>query len=198
MKNLVFTVSLLPAISSITLVNNMQFSDNLWIILLFVSALPVTLRLLYLEKKNRRLLLRIKEMRSYNRKTECPAHAGSDNNPVEIPEIDRLFILADQTIRREKLYLNPDLVRDDVIKLLSVNRNAFIRAINKHAESFTDYINDLRMEAALKMLRESTPVTIEYIAGNAGFGSARSFYRLFKRKYNTSPSKYRKRLHQNQ
>jgi Transcriptional regulator containing an amidase domain and an AraC-type DNA-binding HTH domain len=57
--------------------------------------------------------------------------------------------------------------------------------------TFTGYLNNLRLEAAAGLLRESSlPVTD--IALRCGFDSVNYFSRLFRNQYNTAPSEFRK------
>lgn len=58
--------------------------------------------------------------------------------------------------------------------------------------SFTDYINNLRLAYALELLSDSGNDTIELIAEKAGFGSSRTLYRLFRERYEMSPSDYKR------
>ena len=57
--------------------------------------------------------------------------------------------------------------------------------------SFTDYLNDYRLNAAQRLLTD-TSEDITGIALNCGFDNISYFNRLFKRKYGTTPHKYRK------
>ncbi len=63
--------------------------------------------------------------------------------------------------------------------------------------NFTTYYNDLRLKRAVNELMESDD-SVETIALNNGFTNPRSFVTLFKRKYGTLPSLYRKRPPQKQ
>lgn len=57
--------------------------------------------------------------------------------------------------------------------------------------SFCDYINSLRLSAALPLL-ESGNRTVTEVSDLAGFPTIRTFNRVFRRKYGMSPLQYRK------
>ncbi|MCJ8008248.1 helix-turn-helix domain-containing protein [Lederbergia wuyishanensis] len=57
--------------------------------------------------------------------------------------------------------------------------------------NISDYIEDVRINFAKTKLGETT-LSIEEIAEQAGYNSAHSFRRAFKRKTGTSPSDFRK------
>ena len=58
--------------------------------------------------------------------------------------------------------------------------------------SCSDYIADLRLENAAKLLRE-TSLTVQENSERVGVGSINYFYRLFKKKYGETPVNYRKK-----
>jgi len=55
-----------------------------------------------------------------------------------------------------------------------------------------DYLKTLQIERAKVLLRTTTRSTAE-IAIDAGFGTARSFYRAFRRSTGVSPTEYRRK-----
>ncbi|MCF0254820.1 MAG: helix-turn-helix transcriptional regulator [Bacteroides heparinolyticus] len=63
-------------------------------------------------------------------------------------------------------------------------------AENYHT-SLNDIVTNLRLQHACKLL-EQTDYVLEYIATQSGFGTLRTFYRQFKKKYNLTPTEYRR------
>ncbi|MCD8263284.1 MAG: helix-turn-helix domain-containing protein [Tannerellaceae bacterium] len=57
--------------------------------------------------------------------------------------------------------------------------------------SFPAYINSLRLDEALTLMNEYPELPMEVIAEKAGFGSSRSFYRHFYKRFGISPTAYR-------
>lgn len=56
----------------------------------------------------------------------------------------------------------------------------------------TEYINNLRLEYAAKLLTESDNAILD-ICFESGFGSEGNFYHLFSKKYHITPAMYRNR-----
>ena len=57
--------------------------------------------------------------------------------------------------------------------------------------SLNDIVTNLRLQHACKLL-EQTDYVLEYVATQSGFGTLRTFYRQFKKKYNLTPTEYRR------
>jgi len=62
--------------------------------------------------------------------------------------------------------------------------------LSVHGFSFSEMLRLLRLEAALKLMRD-TDLTISDIATRVGYSSPNSLYRLIKRYTRLSPSQYR-------
>ncbi|MCM3340218.1 AraC family transcriptional regulator [Paenibacillus sp. MER TA 81-3] len=71
---------------------------------------------------------------------------------------------------------------------------AYVSAFFKEQRgiNFSDYVEELRLEAAKTMIKQGLPVTA--IAERVGYNSLNSFSRAFKRKHGMSASEYRKML----
>lgn len=79
----------------------------------------------------------------------------------------------------------------DLANILGYDYNYMSRCF-KHffAMTFTNFINIYRLEAAIRLLRE-TKKDITQIAYESGFQSVRSFQSFFKKAMDTSPARYR-------
>jgi AraC-like DNA-binding protein len=71
-------------------------------------------------------------------------------------------------------------------------RHVYLGQLFKEYESMTivDSINDRRLERA-KLYLEQHDWNVNEIMVRVGFGNESYFYRLFKRKYGTTPKEYR-------
>jgi len=94
-------------------------------------------------------------------------------------------------LRTTRFYLNPDLDRASLAKMLNTNRTYLSQYFSEQNTTFYDYINRLRIEEAKRLMR-STDYTIETIAQECGYGSARTFTRVFSKYENESPGEWRK------
>lgn len=86
-----------------------------------------------------------------------------------------------------------DVVRQpEVARFVGMSTSRF-RAFFKETTGwgFSDYLRDLRLERAARLLRETTD-SVASVAGQAGFADQSHLQRLFKAKYAVSPLAYRK------
>lgn len=172
------------------------------IILSIIAILLIIRNMKWIKSKNLAMVRQIKEMQVYREKIEELQEQESlqqdESKDIERSEeltISEIFSFADQKIRNEKLYLNPDITRDDIIDILNVKRADFIQAVKESAGmSFTDYVNGIRMEEAIQLLEKD--ISMKLVAERSGFGSTRTFYRQFNDRYNMSPSEYKKLVKQ--
>ena len=113
----------------------------------------------------------------------------------ESEDTSALFETIDTTIRTEHLYANVSLQRQDVCTRFCITRHTLNNLLAQHvgSSSFPQYINNIRMEEALPLLRDSASMTIAAIATAVGFTPA-NFREQFKRQYGVTPQEYRQSL----
>lgn len=106
-----------------------------------------------------------------------------------------LFEHIHQRIISEQLFLDPDFSREHIIRLGLINKNKVALLFRQFAHTnFNGYINTLRLEYALTMMREQPDVPIKAVAYDAGFNSIRTFYRAFEKAYGKTPAEYKDTL----
>ena len=124
--------------------------------------------------------------------TEEPDEAGES----EMPETNSaLFETIDTAIRTEQLYANVSLQRQDICTRFCITRHTLNSLLAQYvgSSSFPQYINNIRMEEALPLLRDNPSMTIAAIAAAVGFTPA-NFREQFKRQYGVTPQEYRQSL----
>ena len=97
-------------------------------------------------------------------------------------------------IQDEQLYKNPDLTLLDLSKKLSMPRHTLSQIINDgFGMSFCDFINQYRVDHFKKLIDEpeNKNLTFLALAEESGFKSKSSFYRIFKKHTNMTPSDYK-------
>ncbi|MEZ5041719.1 MAG: helix-turn-helix domain-containing protein [Saprospiraceae bacterium] len=101
-----------------------------------------------------------------------------------------------EVLMREKArYSDPFINRNKLAHELNIHPNQLTNLIHEyHGLSFTDYINQLRLEKVRLLLidPEKQLLTLEAIGNEAGFQSRSAFYRLFRDATGKTPAAYRK------
>lgn len=103
-----------------------------------------------------------------------------------------------QNFEVKELYLSKNSSLNEVAKKLKTNTSYLSKLVNAHkGKSFTAYITDLRVNYAIRRLKEDKKFrsyTIDSIAREIGFNRSESFSRAFKNKTGLYPSYYIKNL----
>ncbi|MBR4809920.1 MAG: AraC family transcriptional regulator [Bacteroidales bacterium] len=106
-----------------------------------------------------------------------------------------LFRSIDNAIREERMYTNPNLQRQDVLDRFGISRRTFSDLMSSYAggQSFTVYINTMRLQDAVHLLKEEPEMSLSDIAEKVGFTPA-TFRDQFKRQFGMTPTEYRQNL----
>lgn len=102
------------------------------------------------------------------------------------------FIRMENLIVENQLFLNPKISREEILKVTGIGKNDLVPLLKKYAGStnLSDYINRLRLEYAIRMIKDNKNFTIDYITEASGFNSRSTFYRVFQNVYGMTPSQY--------
>lgn len=89
-------------------------------------------------------------------------------------------------------HFKEDITVESVAKALRISRSSISHTFsNRVSMSFNDYINSLRLDKACQYLKNKS-LSITEISDLSGFPTVRTFNRAFLKKYNTTPTEYRK------
>lgn len=105
--------------------------------------------------------------------------------------------LIDEYVKKNKIYLNPDINLNKLALMLKVKPYIISAVINESFKAnFNEYINKYRIEHAKWMLTDIRyqDLTILYISSECGFSSISSFNSFFKKLTNYTPNQYRKQM----
>ena len=84
-------------------------------------------------------------------------------------------------IEQKRLYLNSELKVANVAAELGINQRYVSNAIKTcHDCSFSQFVNDYRIEHAKQMLRDQPDIKITAVVVQSGFANETSFFRTFK------------------
>ena len=127
------------------------------------------------------------------------ASSGADDTtstPTPQPDTDeneRLFVKLDSEITRKRLFLKPNFGRDEMARLIGVDKNRIGHIMSKYsdASNASVYINTKRVEYGAKLLRQHPEYTIAAIAAECGMTNTVTFNRTFREVYGMTPSEYR-------
>lgn len=130
-----------------------------------------------------------------DKSTEDTCSLECETHPEEKMKSRLLFEKLDSVVIHEKLFLNPDLSRDDFVKIIGVNKTRVGKILQQNTNlSTTGYINKKRLEYAAKSLKNNPDDTIPVIAEACGLPNVPTFNRLFRSKFGMTPSEYRKTM----
>lgn len=163
-----------------------------------------------IQKKNRVLVEQMTEAVEYKRMMRNQGRnqgdrsldsfgESEDQGPVPlIPNLDTMSTTElSQHIRsviiRERLYLSTQFDRQAAIDYFHLSKERIGAAFSQGSEfpTIADFINHCRLEYAKELLAVSTEMTVDDIASASGFGTRRTFSRLFKERYAITPTEYR-------
>ena len=119
---------------------------------------------------------------------------SQDDNTISPDKNAELMDKLDALMLEKKLYLNKDLIVQDLADALYTNRSYISKAINSQNQTFYDYVNDFRIKNAIEMLENyDGRIKMVHIAEDCGFKSYHVFCRLFKEATGCLPKEFVRR-----
>lgn len=109
--------------------------------------------------------------------------------------VEDIYFKTIDLVKRDKLYLNPELKVLDLAILMDIHPNLMSKAINQVSDAnFYDLVNKMRVEEFINRakMEDAGKYTIIALAYDSGFNSKASFYRNFKTITGLSPSEFLK------
>ena len=112
------------------------------------------------------------------------AEEETDKEKLLFDQIDRIIV-------KQKLFLQPGFSRDEAAALAKITPKHLSALFQQFANGFPDYINTLRLEYSVTILKTKPNYTVEGISQESGFSSRQTFHRLFVEKYGLTPTEFR-------
>lgn len=102
------------------------------------------------------------------------------------------FMRMENIIIGDKLFLQPKFGRDDLLRVTNIKKNDLGRLLRVYAgvNNISDYLNRLRVEYSVKLMKEKSHLSIDAIAEEASFNSRSTFYRAFYKVFGMIPTQY--------
>lgn len=119
-----------------------------------------------------------------------PSRAGTARRP------ETVFLMMENTMMRERHYLQYDLTIGQFARAVGVNRTYITRALAYHRLDFARYVNTYRLQHAIGLMqRDSTAwISAEEIALESGFLNERRLGYCLRQTYGVTIAVYRKRV----
>lgn len=127
------------------------------------------------------------------------AHEEMPNDDVhEVQSEEKAFYgIIEQKLEalceKKQLYLEPDLTRETLCSRLSIGRTYLSLYLSSRGLSFYKYINTLRVEYAVSLMRENPEMPVREVCRLSGFRSQTTFRKVFQDVLGCKPSEMRKR-----
>jgi AraC-like DNA-binding protein len=108
------------------------------------------------------------------------------------PAMEALLARITQLMVTQRVYQNPELKLADVAKALGVHRNMVSACINARGGTFSQLVNDYRVQHAKELLSHASDMKITAIGLESGFANERTFFRVFKNATGQPPKEWAK------
>lgn len=160
----------------------------------------------HIRHRNKKLLKALNTLEAYRKMaTEPTITPSSPTNPSDpitptppstADENERLFLKLDTKVTQDRLFLNPNFGRDDMARLIGVDKNRIGRIMAKYSDASNAavYINTKRVEYGALLIKQHPDYTIASIAEACGLQNTVTFNRAFRRVFGVTPSEYRANL----
>lgn len=94
---------------------------------------------------------------------------SGDNEEQDKQMNKMIFEKLDYIIKRDKMYLSPDLSREELTRIVRMNNTRFAKMIKENTDTnLNGYINNLRLNYAIHLMKEQPDYTLRAIAESSG------------------------------
>lgn len=124
---------------------------------------------------------------------QLPEQPDAGENNINKVEYER-FLRLENAVIKDRLFLQPNFGRDELMELGSIGKNDLPRILRKYAnaDNVSIYLNRLRVEYAIKLMKEKPYLSFDAISKEASFNSHSTFYRAFYKVCGMTPAQYMK------
>lgn len=158
------------------------------IIVLSLTAIVLIIRYnRIIQRKNKAVVRSIEEKLQL---IQIANHSRTENKDDSADR--QLFERIDNAIREKQFFLQADFTRDTLCQMLNINKTQCSSVIKAYANcSFPTYVNRLRLNHAIELMKRYPQYSIEAIANDCGMERA-NFHRRFIEEFGITPSEFKK------
>ena len=165
-------------------------------VLFLIAAVIAFVENRTISRKNRILAHKISDTIKYRKmyqdekRTQAPPVAPDMDTSTD----EQLFQHISDVIIRERLFLDPKFDRQTVMDRFQLTKERVGAIFSKGSDysKLTNFIQQLRIEHAAKLLAEQPDKTMVQIAADCGFSSNTYFCNCFRQHYGMSPTDFRR------
>ena len=166
---------------------------------LLLTVLALLARQGYMaRRKNRSMMNAIQQLMRYrDQVVQNGDSVKMDENDEEktLEEEYRRFKEVDKRIMKERLFTQPDFGREELMRLLGVDKNTLPSLIQRYAgTNVPGYVSNKRMEYAVQLMKQHPEYTLGAISEACGIKSPATFIRNFKNTFGMTPSEFQKNM----
>lgn len=133
----------------------------------------------------------IKNKKTKSEIDEKPKKVKYANKKIPGAEAISLLSQIEELMIQEKIYTDSTLNLNKLSNLLNIRSHTLSQLLNDNLEkSFSQFINEYRIEEAKRMLLDNEHLKIQAIAEICGFNSNSTFYTAFKKVTGTTPAEF--------
>lgn len=121
----------------------------------------------------------------------------SDRIPDEREKtFEEILSRIETLLQDDRIYLDPTLSLDTLTSKVGTNRTYMLRAFKLKGETFSNYINSLRLDYATDMMIQYPSMDLSEIAERSGFSNQRSLNYLILKEYGFTLVAFRRKISQ--
>ena len=171
---------------------------SFWVIILILLSLMATGFTYYQFVKRKKYQQKFNELLTQgNKREESSKKMTNDDIGIADEVVNDILSKLDQ-FEGERQFLQKNISISSLAKEINTNTKYLSKVINYHKnKSFTNYVNELRVQYSVEQLKENASLknyTIQGIAEEMGFNSAESFSAAFKKSTGIKPSYFMRKL----
>ncbi|WP_263361675.1 helix-turn-helix domain-containing protein [Flavobacterium collinsii] len=131
----------------------------------------------------------------YKRNETFKVHPKKEKyvNKIESEEVNSILEKIQIAFNSKNIHKNPNLTLNLLAQEIKIRPQLLSQFLNDNLnKSYTQFINEYRIEEAKKILKQDSNLKMEVVAEYCGFNSSSTFYGAFKKATGTTPLNYAK------